>query len=55
MSNELRNAMNRIEELGYHVCNMIYFSEYEICNNEGRVLIDHLSEAQVIQMAGLIR
>ena len=53
---EIREAINKIESLGYGVCNMVHdASEYEIYNRENEVIIDHLSEAQVIAMAKILK
>ena len=53
---EIREAEEKLcSKRSYHVCNMIYDKNYyEICDNEGNVLIDHLSVAQLQQLAEML-
>lgn len=53
---EIREAEEKLySKRNYHVCNMVYDNTlYEICNNEGNVLIDNLSVAQVLQLAEIL-
>lgn len=53
---EIREAEEKLwNKRNYIVCNMVYDNTlYEISDNEGNVLIDHLSVAQVIQLAEML-
>lgn len=56
----MKEAMQKLENKGYFVCNQFdcftstIADEYELYKGEN-VVIDHLSEAQVIALADLIK
>ena len=55
----MKEAIKKLENKGYFVCNQFdgftnTTDEYELYNGEN-VVIDHLSEAQVIALADLVR
>lgn len=60
MSEELKKAAGQLEKRNYYIENQFdgFFStipgEYELTNAEGEVLIDHLSEAQVLQISKIL-
>lgn len=53
---EIKEAEEKLcSKRNYHVCNMVYDNTlYEICDNEGNVLIDYLSVAQLQQLAEML-
>ena len=53
---EIREAEQKIySKRGYHVANMVYDNaEYEIYDADGNVVIDHLSVAQLQQLAEIL-
>lgn len=53
---EIKEAEEKLySKRNYHLCNMVYDkNSYEICDNEGNVLIDHLSVAQLQQLAEIL-
>jgi len=55
MDETLKKAINDIESFDYVVCTMVHdHSEYEIYDRDWEVIIDHLSEAQVIALANIL-
>ena len=54
----MKEAIKKLENKGYFVCNQFdgftTTGEYELYKGEN-VVIDHLSEAQVIALADLVR
>ena len=58
----MKEAIKKLENKGYYVSNQFYgFSaelganEYELSDGDGNTVIDHLSEAQVIALADLVK
>lgn len=53
---DLKEAMEILEKKrNYHICNMVYNKTlYEVYNEEGEVIMDNLSEAQVIDLSKLL-
>lgn len=53
---ELKEAMETLEQKrNYHICNMVYNKAmYELYNEEGKVVIDNLTEQQVIDLSKLL-
>lgn len=57
----MKEAMQKLESKGYYIENQFdgftstLPDEYELQNAEGKTLIDHLSEAQVIALADLVK
>ena len=53
---EIREAENKLNKKGFYVCNMVEPNnqQYEVCNGDGNIVIDHLSVAQLIQLANMI-
>ena len=58
----MKEAINKLESKGYFVENQYYgfgaelgANEYELSDMNGNTVIDHLSEAQVIALADLVR
>ena len=58
----MKEAINKLESKGYFVENQFYgfgaelgANEYELSDRDGNTVIDHLSEAQVISLADLIK
>ena len=53
---EIREAENKLNKKGFYVCNMVEPNnqQYEVYNGDGEVMIDHLSVAQLIQLANMI-
>lgn len=56
MTLDLKEAMETLEQKrNYHVCNMVYDKTlYELYNEEGEVIMDNLSEAQVVDLSKLL-
>ena len=51
---KLREAEKKLSKNGYYLDNMVNFdNEYEIYNVDDKVVIDHLSIAQVIQLSNM--
>ncbi len=57
----MKEAINKLESKGYFVENQFYgfgaelgANEYELSDNNGNTVIDHLSEAQVIQLSNIL-
>ena len=52
---EMKQADQKLHDKGYYLFNMAYNkNQYELCDGEGEVLIDHLSEAQVIALSEML-
>ena len=58
----MKEAIKKLESKGYYVSNQFYgfgaelgANEYELSDMNGNTVIDHLSEAQVIAFADLIK
>ena len=58
----MKEAIKKLESKGYYVSNQFYgfgaelgSNEYELSDRNGNTVIDHLSEAQVIALADLVR
>ncbi len=53
---EIKEAEEKLYEKGYYTCNMVEPNnqQYEVCNGDGNIVIDHLSVAQLIQLANMI-
>ena len=58
----MKEAIKKLENKGYYVSNQFYgfgaelgANEYELIDRDGNTVIDHLSEAQVISLADLIK
>lgn len=54
--NEIRAAGDKLHKKGYYVSNMTVPNndQYEVYNGDGEVVIDHLSVAQLTQLANMI-
>lgn len=53
--NEIREASDKLYKKGYYTDRMIYDdSEFEVSDNNGKVVIDHLSIAQLLQLSELL-
>ena len=54
--NEIKGAQEKLYKKGYYVCNMVepYNDQYEICDRDGNIVIDHLSVSQIIQLANMV-
>ncbi len=54
--NEIRTSEDKLYKKGYYVSNMIepYNDEFEVCNRDCEVVINHLSVAQLVQLADMI-
>lgn len=51
----MKQADQKLHDKGYYLFNMAYNkNQYELCDGEGKVLIDHLSEAQVIALSEIL-
>ena len=57
----MNEAIKKLENKGYYVINQFYglgaelgANEYELSDRDGNTLIDHLSEAQVIQLSNIL-
>ena len=58
----MKEAIAKLENKGYFVENQFYgfgaelgANEYELSDRDGNTVIDHLSEAQVIALADLVK
>ena len=58
----MKEAIKKLENKGYYVSNQLYgfcaelgANAYELSDRNGNTVIDHLSEAQVIAIADLVR
>ena len=56
MTLDLKEAMETLEQKrNYHVCNMVYNKTlYELYDEEGNVIMDNLTEVQVIDLSKLL-
>ena len=55
MQNEIREASKKLYKKGYFTDRMIYEnSEFEVSDRSGKVVIDHLSVAQLQQLAEML-
>lgn len=56
MKEILRNAEDKLNKKGYCVANMLapYSDSYEVYNGDMQVVIDHLSLAQLADLAELL-
>lgn len=55
MTDELKKATDVLASKGFYTCNMVYTPEcYELSDRNGSVVIDYLSEAQVIQLSQIL-
>lgn len=55
MQKEFKQAENTLYQKGFYVANMVYYPEcYELTDKDNTVVIDYLSEAQVIQLAYIL-
>ena len=53
--NEIREASEKLYKKGYYTDRMIYDdSKFEVSDGNGKVVIDHLSVAQLQQLAELL-
>ena len=51
----MKQADQKLHDKGYYLFNMAYNkNQYELCDGEAEVLIDHLSEAQVIALSEML-
>lgn len=53
---EIREAEDKLQNKGFYVANMVepYNDEFEVCNGNGEVVIDHLTVAQLRQLSNMI-
>ena len=53
---EIKEADEKLYEKGYYTCNMTepYNDQYEVSDENNNIMIDHLSVAQLIQLANMI-
>lgn len=60
MFDETKQAVKALESKGYYIENMFdgfnstLENEWELLSNEGNVLMDHLSQAHIIQLAKIL-
>ena len=60
MFNETKQAAKVLESKGYHIVNMFdgftstLKDEWELLNNDGNVLMDHLTESHIIQLSKIL-
>ena len=57
----MNEAIKKLENKGYYVSNQFYgfgaelgANEYELSDRNGNTLMDHLSEAQVMQLSNIL-
>ena len=57
----MKEAIKKLENKGYYVSNQFYgfgaelgANEYELIDRDGNTVIDHLSEAQVVQLSNIL-
>ena len=57
----MKEAIKKLESKGYYVSNQFYgfgaelgSNEYELIDRDGNTVIDHLSEAQVVQLSNIL-
>lgn len=50
-----KEAEEKLDRKGYHICNMLYNNnQFEVYNSDGEVVIDHLSLAQLKQLSEIL-
>ena len=60
MFNETKQAVKVLESKGYHIVNMFdgftstLKDEWELLNNDGNILMDHLIESHIIQLSKIL-
>lgn len=60
MFDETKQAVRVLENKGYYIENMFdgfnstLKNEWELLNNKGDILMDHLSQAHIIQLAKIL-
>lgn len=48
-------AEEKLRKKGFYVDNMADFeNEFEVCNADGKIVIDHLSLAQLVQLSNIL-
>ena len=58
--NETKQAAKVLESKGYHIVNMFngftstLENEWELVNNDGDVLMDHLTESHIMQLSKIL-
>lgn len=54
--NEIKEAEDKLQNKGFYVTNMVEpcNDEFEVCNKDDKVVIDHLTVAQLQQLANMI-
>ena len=57
----MKEAIKKLENKGYYVSNQFYgfgvelgANEYELSDRNGNTVMDHLSEAQVMQLSNIL-
>ena len=61
MFNETKQAVKVLESKGYHIVNMFngftstLENEWELVNNDGDVLMDHLTESHIMQLSKILQ
>ena len=52
---EIKEAQEKLHKKGYYVCNMVEPNndQYDICDRDGNIVIDHLSVSQLIQLSNM--
>ena len=59
-NNETKQAVKVLESKGYHIVNMFngftstLENEWELVNNGGDVLMDHLTESHIMQLSKIL-
>ena len=59
-NNETKHAVKVLESKGYHIVNMFdgftstLKDEWELVNNDGDVLMDHLTESHIMQLSKIL-
>jgi len=53
---EIRSAEDKLQKKGYYIANMVdaYNDEFEVYDGDCKVVMDHLSVSQLIQLSKLI-
>ena len=60
-NNETKQAVKVLESKGYHIVNMFdgftstLKDEWELLNNDGDVLMDHLTESHIMQLSKILQ
>ena len=61
INNETKQAVKVLESKGYHIVNMFngftstLENEWELVNNDGDVLMDHLTESHIMQLSKILQ